>query len=94
MNYNKFSAQPLRALPVAVLLAIFALTMQSNTVVAGVFNWGDISDPSGDVMFLNVEEDNAYATSLFAPLPGDGSPTAVGNSLIFDPQTFSVAIMH
>jgi len=88
MKYNKFSAQPLRAFPIAVLLAIFALTTQSNTVVAGVFNWGDISDPSGDVMFLNVEEDNSYPTSLFAPLPGDGSPTAVGNSLILDPQTF------
>jgi len=88
MNHKKNSAQPLRAFPLAILLAIIALTMPLNTVVAGVFNWGDISDPSGDVMFLDVEEDNAYPTSLFAPLPGDGSPTAVGNSLIFDPQTF------
>ncbi|MEO0530151.1 MAG: PEP-CTERM sorting domain-containing protein [Planctomycetota bacterium] len=58
---------------------------------AGTFNWGDISDPAGEVMYLNVEETNAYATSLFAPEPGTGSPTASGNAIRFDPQGFQAS---
>lgn len=88
MKHSRFSAQPLRLLPAAALLAIFALATQPAIVFAGVFNWGDINDPGGNVMFLNVEEDNALPTSLFAPMPGSGSPSAVGNSLILDPQNF------
>ncbi|NOY41926.1 MAG: PEP-CTERM sorting domain-containing protein [Planctomycetes bacterium] len=88
MRHPKFIAQPLRALPAATLLAIFAFAAHPALVSAGVFNWGDLSDPGGNVVFLDVEEDNALPTSLFAPMPGSGSPNAVGNSLILDPQNF------
>lgn len=59
-----------------------------QTANAGMFSWGDIFDPAGDVMFLDVTEDNAIATSLYAPEPGTGSPTALLNSIMLDPQGF------
>lgn len=88
MRIIDFTAQPLRAFAAAMSLAIVALVVLPAEVNAGVFNWGNLSDPSGDVMFLDVEEDNAQSSSLFAPMPGDGGPTAVLDSLILDPQTF------
>ena len=71
---------------VSVVLAIQFLG--TSVVSAGIFNWGDLHDPAGDVMFLDVEEDNGLLSPLFAPMPGTGSPVAVGNSLILDPQNF------
>jgi len=67
---------------------LFYLTFGTSAVSAGIYHWGDLSDPGADVMFLDVEEDNGYSSSLFAPEPGMGSPTAVGNSLVLDPQNF------
>ncbi len=72
------------------VFAVLSLTFAFGSAVAtaGTFNWGDISDPAGDVMYLNVEENNAETTSLYAPEPGVGSPTVIGNSIMFDPQGF------
>lgn len=68
--------------------AAWAVGLVSTSANAGTFTWGDISDPAGDVMYLGVEESNAYATSLFAPEPGTGAPVATGNAIRFDPQSF------
>ena len=67
---------------------MFTFVAFPSQLQAGIFNWGNLSDAGADVMFLDVEEDNAYPTSLFAPMPGSGSPTPVGNALVLDPQTF------
>ncbi len=40
-------------------------------------------------MYLDVEENNAETDALFAPNPGNGSPTVVGNQITFDPQGFA-----
>jgi hypothetical protein len=71
-------------------IAIFSIGLIYGLPLAsaGTFNWGDLSDPGGDVMYLNVEENNSETTSLYAPEPGVGSPTVVGNSISFDPQGF------
>lgn len=67
---------------------LFVLACSSQSLIAGTFFWGDVSDAAGDVMFLDVEENNAYTTSLFSPEPGTGSPVAIGNSIRFNPQGF------
>lgn len=72
----------------AAIAACLFLCPTAPSAFGGTFSWGDVSDPSGEVMYLDVEETNAYATSLFAPEPGVGGPEAVGNSIRFDPQGF------
>ena len=72
-----------------IFIATIALSvLGSSSSNGGTFNWGDIYDPAGDVMYLNVEENNDESDALFAPNPGDGSPTVVGNQLVLDPQDF------
>lgn len=70
------------------IAAIVALICVSQTSSAGTFSWGDLDDPNGDVMYLDVTETNMYSDALFAPNPGSGSPTVVGNQILFDPQNF------
>lgn len=72
----------------AALAAVVAIGASAPISKAATFFWGDVVDPAGDVMFLDVEETNAYATSLFAPEPGTGGPEALGNAIRFDPQGF------
>lgn len=62
-----------------------ALLLMSSMTKAASMNWGDLSDAAGDVMFLQVSEQNTEPTLLF------GQPTAVGNQLRFDPQNFQSA---
>lgn len=83
----------MRAQTIAVVAATVSIILcnWNQALFAGTFNWGDISDPVGDVMYLDIEENNAYATSLFSPEPGTGSPAAVGNAIRFDPQGFAAA---
>ena len=61
-----------------------------HLLLAGTFNWGDLEDPNGDVIYLNVEEMNTLETSLFAPPPDTSTPVVVGNQILFDPQNFQV----
>lgn len=81
MRVRRFAAQA-----AALLVCLSAPLAQ-----AGTFNWGDVVDPAGDVMYLAIEETNAYTTSLFAPEPGAGGPEAQGNSIRFDPQGFQAS---
>lgn len=81
----------MRVRSLAALAAALTVCLVTPLAQAGTFNWGDIVDPTGEVMYLDVEETNAYATSLFAPEPGTGGPEAVGNSIRFDPQGFQAA---
>ncbi len=88
MKFANSFARSLRTLVAVFGICATHLFFGTAGVSAGIYNWGNISDPGADVMFLDVEEDNGYSTSLFAPEPGSGSPSAVGNSLILDPQNF------
>lgn len=76
---------------VATAAALMLAGVSSQTLLAGTFFWGDVSDPAGDVMYLDVEENNAYATSLFSPEPGTGAPQTSGNAIRFDPQGFQAS---
>ncbi|MCA9231527.1 MAG: PEP-CTERM sorting domain-containing protein [Planctomycetales bacterium] len=82
------SAHIVRAAIVCSGFCLAVLAISVTPTSAGTFNWGDINDPGADVMFLGVAEDNGYSTSLFAPMPGTGSPVAIGNSLMLNPQNF------
>ena len=42
------------------------------TAQAGAFEWGDLA--GNDVAFFEVTEFSDEATSLYAPMPGDGRP--------------------
>lgn len=88
MYITKLAAQFLRAAPAVILFTLVGLAFDSAYVTAGVFNWGNLSAPGAQVMFLDVEEDNGLPNSLFAPMPFVGSPTAIGNTLVLDPQNF------
>lgn len=88
MNSTSVFALNLRASAAIAGLCVAHFIFGTTNVSAGIYNWGDLNAPGADVMFLDVEEDNGYATSLFAPEPGTGSPQAVGNSLVLDPQNF------
>lgn len=77
-----------RLLPGGLLVAVVLL---ANSVQAGTFSWGDLSDPNGDVMYLNVTENNGEAAPLFDEMPGTGSPDVVGNQIFFNPQSFSAS---
>jgi len=88
VNFLNLCALNLRA-PFGIFTVCLASWAFETTVAsAGIYQWGNLNDPGAQVMFLDVEEDNGYNTSLFAPEPGSGSPTAVGNSLVLDPQNF------
>lgn len=82
------SALALRAPLVLVAVCLACFSFGANVASAGIFHWGDLSDPAGEVTFLDVEEDNGFNSPLFAPEPGMGGPIAVGNSLLLDPQNF------
>jgi len=69
------------------IVALVALSLTQTAATAGTFYWGDIA--GADVMFLDVTENNGLSSSLFAPMPGTGGPTVVGNSLYLDPQGFA-----
>ncbi len=71
----------------AALVAMALLGFSHTSASAGTFSWGDIAGT--DVMFLDVKENNSEVTSLFAPEPGTGGPTVLGNSLHLDPQNFA-----
>lgn len=63
-------------------LCAAALIFHSDSLAA-TMNYGDLDDPAGDVMFLQVSEDSGSEPTLLF-----GTPTAVGNQLKFDPQGF------
>lgn len=67
-------------------VALFTLTLAPTIANAGTFAWGDYSGT--DVTFQDVTENNGKVTSHFAPMPGSGGPTTVGNTLHLDPQSF------
>lgn len=75
-----------RTIRVASLLVI--ATFCSQPTFAGMFTWGDLEDPAGDIMFLDVTEDNAFAAPLFDEDPNVGSPDVIGNQISFNPQGF------
>lgn len=62
-------------------LALCVLAVGTSAFAASM-NWGDLDDAAGDVMFLQVTEDNDELTLLF------GTPTVTGNQIQFDPQNF------
>ncbi len=76
----------------AVCIAVLSLGMLYGApdASAGIFTWGDLSDPNGDVMYLDVTEDNGpvLTAPLYDEMPGVGSPDVVGNSIMFNPQSF------
>lgn len=67
-----------------------AFTLVAHSANAGTFMWGDLSDPAGDVMYLDVTENHAEANPnpFFDQHPDDGGPDVVGNQIMFDPQNF------
>jgi hypothetical protein len=69
-------------------LTVNFVFMVGSSALAGTFNWGDLSDPAGNIMYLGVEETNTYANALFDKNPGSGSPDVIGNQIFFDPQNF------
>lgn len=83
----KFKSRVNSTLAYVAIITAMAVCLQPTEVNAGMFQWGDYAD--GDVMFLDVTENNSYANSLFAPMPGTGGPIVAGNSLHFDPQAFA-----
>jgi len=88
VNFLNLCALKLRA-PLGILtICLASWALQPTVASAGIYQWGNLNDPGADVMFLDVEEDNGYSSSLFAPEPGSGGPVAVGNSLLLDPQNF------
>lgn len=60
-----------------------AILIAASIAPAATMNWGDKSDPAGDVMFLQVEEDSGAGTPILF-----GDPTAVGNQLVYSPTGF------
>jgi len=60
------------------------LGMLAADAEAGTFGWGDIDGK--DVTFVDLTEDNDEFTSLYAPLPGTGSPFVDSNSLLLSPS--------
>jgi len=88
MMFVNRAAQFLR-LPLAIVgVCLASLALETGSVSAGIYHWGDLSDAGSEVTFLNVEEDNGYSSPLYAPEPGMGGPVAVGNSLVLAPQNF------
>lgn len=65
------------------LLSCFALLLSVTAAQAATMNWGDIADPAGDVMFLQVEEDSGAGSPLLF-----GQPSASGNQLVYNPTGF------
>ncbi len=66
--------------------ALLAISLFSTAASATIVNWGDVSDAGGTVVFEQVTEDNDEPQTLFAPqLTG---PTASGDTLQLDPQSF------
>lgn len=57
--------------------------LSATTSSAATMNWGDVTDPAGDVMFLNVQEDSGPTSPILF-----GAPSAVGNQLVYSPTGF------
>ena len=74
----------------AIYSAVFSIAylFSFSSASAETFKWGDLSDPNGDIMYLDVTENNAYDRPLYDEEPGVGEPDVVGNSIIFNPQNF------
>jgi hypothetical protein len=62
--------------------ALFTAAMAQAALV----NWGDVSDPAGNVIFRQVTENNSLSSTVFAPQAT--GPTATGDSLMFSPVNF------
>jgi len=75
-------------LALVLSLAAAVVVLQSPHANAGTFNWGDLTDPLGGIIYQSVEETNAYANALFDKNPGFGSPDVIGDQIFFDPQNF------
>ena len=73
---------------VAAVAAASLLLIWRPAALAGTFNWGDLFDPAGDIMYLAVEENNSEVNALFDMNPGFGSPDVIGNQIFFHPQNF------
>ncbi|MEO0530150.1 MAG: hypothetical protein AAF266_06170 [Planctomycetota bacterium] len=71
-------SQTLRAGFVAAFAFVAVVSAKADTM-----NWGDLADPMGDVMFLQVSEDSGVGEPLRF-----GAPTAAGNQLIYSPNSF------
>lgn len=66
----------------AALLAC-ALLAAASTAHAATMDWGDLADPAGDVMFLEVAEDSGAGNPILF-----GAPAAVGNQIVYNPTGF------
>lgn len=75
-----------RSRPPLALLVAATLGFAPTLASAALVNFGDVSDPAGDVTFEDVTEDNNLPTTVFAPEAV--GPTAVGNTLVLDPTGF------
>lgn len=73
-----------RYLLAALAVSLAAAWPQSASAV--LVNFGDVSDPAGDVVFEDVTEDNDLGTTVFAPEAT--GPSAIGNTLVLDPTGF------
>lgn len=84
MTHSLVPTSSVRAFSLMLLIAAVALAPASNAWAGSVFH-GDFADPDGEVMFLDVEESSDQSV----PPERFGEPTPLGDSLLFNPQSFS-----